>query len=180
MATIAVDLAADLDHYTRPAMHTTRKRHPHRLWWRQKTPVIYSLYKEAGSNGGKLRPDAQIHLHDAIWRPQITIPAHVGKEDDVGGLEDLGDRLVLGAVDHAALELLGEGVQVLHVLELGPRHVDHDDRLLVVAVRHVLHAALQQNGAVLQNQVLGQPGLPAVAGGVVHPEDVAVVGVSGV
>lgn len=94
----------------------------------------------------------------------------------MGGLEDLHLRFVLGANDHAVLELLGEGVQMFGVVSLGTCDVNADDGLLVVQVGHILDLALEDDSFVLQNQVLCQPGLAFVALGVGDPEDLAVVG----
>lgn len=79
----------------------------------------------------------------------------------------------------AVLELLGEGVQVVRVLSRGAGDVKDGDLGAVsvdVQVGHVRHAALQEQGVVVLDQVRCQAGLALAANGVHDPHDGPVVG----
>lgn len=96
---------------------------------------------------------SEIHQDKAVRGPDVGGGLGIGEKHHVRGLEQLGAALELGAGDHSILELLGKGKEVLGVLGLGARDVNADNGLLVVQVCHIQHAALKDNGVVLQNQV---------------------------
>ena len=93
----------------------------------------------------------------------------------MGALEDLHLGLVLGADQHAVLELLRHGVEVVAVLLCRTADVEDDHPLGLVQVGHVLHAPAERDGAVLQDEVSRQPALALAALGVAHPHYAPVV-----
>lgn len=116
----------------------------------------------------------QVHQVEAVRRPNIVLRLGVTEENDVGRGEDLLRGLVLGADQNAVLELLGKRAQVLGVLCLGAGDVDADDGLAVIHEGHVRALAFNEDGVVLQDQVAGEAGLPAVTGLIEDPDDLAV------
>lgn len=117
----------------------------------------------------------QIELVHAVMGDQLPVPAGVAEEDDVGRLEHLLLGVVLRGDEVAILQLLRKAVQVLGAVRLAARDVKAHHRLLVVHIGHVGDAALQNDGAVVGDKVVGEAGLAAVADGVGHPVDAPVV-----
>jgi len=121
--------------------------------------------------------DGQVDLHAATRRPERRVVAHVGEDDDMGGVvEDLVHALVLGREDVARCHLLGEDMEVVHVLRLPARDVDAHNGLPVVRVGHVLCAAVDHDGLAVADKVVAQPGFAVVARRVVDPVNGAPVG----
>jgi len=113
--------------------------------------------------------DVQVQQPHAVFAPLALVGQDVGEEDDMRAVEDLHLGLVLGADEHAVLELLGHGVEVVAVLLGRSADVEDDHLLAFVQVGHVLHAAAEGDGAVLQHQVPCEPALALAAVGVAHP-----------
>jgi len=116
-------------------------------------------------------------VDDPVSRPLGPVPLRVGHEDDMRGLEHHLLGGVLGVEHEAILELLRHGVEAMAELCLCTADV-HDDnagRLRAERILHVSQGAREGERSMFAQQMAGEAGLAFVAGGVRHPDDVAVI-----
>jgi hypothetical protein len=82
-----------------------------------------------------------------------VLGAHVGKNNDIRGFEQLHYRLILGGLVPGILKLLCHGVDVVRVLCCCPCDVKDGNGLALVHVSHVLQTTFNGYGNIVADEM---------------------------